>query len=98
MTEKEFWVNFRSTTITKEQALRGEGKENNVSLKEIIEMGELLMLKNVSLKAKEIILMTLAHNPSRKAINILRAYNKNPDKELRYFAEFAQQECEMSNI
>ena len=97
MTEKEFWKYFRSTTIIKEQALRGEYKEQEILLKKIVDMGELLVLKNVTLKAKEIILMTLAHNPTKAALGILKAYNRMPDKGLKIFAELAFDECKMWN-
>ena len=97
MTEKEFWKYFRSTTITREQAMKGEYKEEQVPLKKIVEMGELLLLKNVTLKAKQIIVMTLAHSPTKAALTILKAYNKAPDKELKIFAELALDECKMWN-
>lgn len=63
----------------------------------IIELSRLLFKKNVSLKAKEMIIMTLAHESDRRALNILKKYNKKPEKELKYFAEFALQECKWWN-
>lgn len=97
MTENGFWAYFKSTAITKEQALRGEYKEPKVPLKKIVEIGKLLLLKNVTLKAKQVILMTLAHSPTETALTILRTYNKAPDKELKIFAELAFEECEWWN-
>jgi len=97
MTEKEFWAHFNRTTVKGEKVLKGEYKVSQVSLKKIVEMGKLLMRKNVTTKAKQIILMTLAHSSTKAALNILKAYNKYPDKELKYFAEFALDECEMWN-
>ena len=63
----------------------------------IIEFGGLLMDESVSIKTKEVILITLAHHVSKEALNILKAYNKCPDVELAIFAELALQECEMWN-
>lgn len=63
----------------------------------IVEMGQLLLSRNVSLQTKEALLMILAHHPSREALNALTLYNGNPDKQLRYFAELALDECEMWN-
>ena len=59
----------------------------------IVEMGELIMAPGVSLRAKEIMLMTLAHHPSKEALRALAEYNKNPDKALKYIAHFALEEC-----
>ena len=63
----------------------------------IVEFGELLRGRATSLETKEAILMILAHHVSREALNILVAYNKNPDVEVAIFAELALQECEMWN-
>jgi len=63
----------------------------------IIEFGELLRDKSVSMKTKEAILMILAHHVSREALNILKAYNKCPDVGLAIFTELALQECEWWN-
>ena len=71
---------------------------DRIPLEAIMDMGKLLLGGRASIRAKEAILIILAHHPSAVALNALKAYNAYPDKELRYFAEFAQQECEMSNI
>ena len=63
----------------------------------VIEMGRLLINRNVSLQTKEALLMILAHHPSKEALNALTLYNDNPDEQLRYFAELAFNECEMWN-
>ena len=63
----------------------------------VVEMGTLLLDQNVSLQTKEALLMILAHHPSREALNALTLYNYSPDKKLRYFAEFALDECKMWN-
>ncbi len=60
----------------------------------IVEMGKLLLDRQVQRQTKEAILMILAHHPSKVALNALKVYNKNPDKELKIFAELALQECE----
>ncbi len=61
----------------------------------LIDMGNLLFDKEASLKAKEIILVILAHQSLKSALRILQQYNKNPDNELKFFAEFALDECRM---
>jgi len=63
----------------------------------ISDMGRLILQSNVSLRAKEAILIILAHHPSREALNALKEYNKRPDKKLKYTAHFALQECEWWN-
>ena len=61
------------------------------------DMGSLILERNVSLRAKEAILMILAHHPTKEALRALKTYNQNPDKELRYTAHFALEECEWWN-
>jgi len=63
----------------------------------ILKMGELLLCGKASIPTKEAILMILAHHPTKEALDILKEYNKHPDKELRYVAQFALDECEMWN-
>jgi hypothetical protein len=63
----------------------------------IEEIGGLLFDPSVASQAKEAILMILAHYPKKVALDILRKYNKNPDKELRYYAKTALWECHMWN-
>lgn len=63
----------------------------------ISEIGKLIFSKDTSLKAKEMIIMTLAHESSKDALNTLKAYNKRPDKELKHYAQFALEECEWWN-
>jgi hypothetical protein len=65
--------------------------------KVVIEMGRLLLSRNVRLQTKEALLVILAHHPSREALNALSLYNVNPDEDLRYFARIALDECEMWN-
>ena len=59
----------------------------------IIEMGKLILVPEVTLKAKEAILMILAHHPSKEALHALAVYNRYPDKGLEYTAHFALEEC-----
>jgi len=61
------------------------------------DMGRLVLERRVSLRAKEAILMILAHHPTREALNALKKYNENPDKELKYTARFALEECQWWN-
>ena len=87
MNEKEFWA-----------FLNAKWKGCDKIPKSIIaDMGKLLLENNVSFQTKETIMMTLAHHVSDEALSALKEYNKNPDKELRIFAELALDECEMWN-
>ncbi len=61
------------------------------------QIGGLLFDPSVSKQAKEAVLMLLAHYPKRCALNILRKYNSNPDKDLAYYAKTALWECQMWN-
>ena len=65
--------------------------------KVVIDMGRLLLNRNVRLQTKEALLVILAHHPSREALNALSLYNVIPDEDLRYFARIALDECEMWN-
>ena len=66
-------------------------------IKTVVGMGQLLLNQNVLLQTKEALLVILAHHPSREALNAISLYNVNPDENLRYFAQFALDECEMWN-
>jgi len=66
-------------------------------IKMVVEMGRLLLNRNVLLQTKEALLMILSHHPSREALNALSLYNVNPDENLRYFARIALDECEVWN-
>lgn len=70
---------------------------DRLSEERIEEIGGLLFDQSVSKQAKEAVLMLLAHYPKRCALNILRKYNSNPDKELAYYAKTALWECHMWN-
>ena len=63
----------------------------------ITEMGKLLLKKETTFKAKEAIMIILAHHGSDQALTCLKTYNQRPDKELKIFAEIALDECEMWN-
>ncbi len=63
----------------------------------IIKMGELLLRGEGDVSIKEAIIMILAHHPSKEALNILRKYNKRPDKGLEFFAQMALDECQCWN-
>lgn len=63
----------------------------------IIGMGKLLFDSTANPKTKEAIMVILAHIPSKTALNILKRYNKMPDKGLEIFAQIALDECEMWN-
>jgi hypothetical protein len=70
---------------------------DKMPIDKIIQMGELLLSKKAEVPTKEAILVILAHHPSKEALRILKTYNRQPDKELKFFAKFALQECEMWN-
>ena len=70
---------------------------DKISTEEITNMGRLLLRGMASISTREVILVLLAHHPSREALDILRAYNEQPDEEVKIFAQLALQECEMWN-
>ena len=63
----------------------------------IISIGQLLFQGGVSRKAKEAVIMLLAHQVSDTALTMLTRYNLMPDKELDIFAKIALEECLMWN-
>ncbi|MCK4851787.1 MAG: hypothetical protein KAS86_01625 [Candidatus Omnitrophica bacterium] len=65
---------------------------------EIIQnIGRLLLRAEVGLKTKEAIMVLLAHQTSKTALNVLKEYNRDPDEDLRYFAKLALDECKCWN-
>jgi len=70
---------------------------DKIARNKIIEIGELLLRGNAAIPTKEAIIVILANHPSRKALNTLRKYNQNPDEELKFFSQFALDECLMWN-
>jgi len=64
---------------------------------DVIKMGEVLLREDTSVKAKEAIMMILAHQPSEIALTLLAKYCLAPDKGLEFFAEMALEECSMWN-
>ena len=95
MTEEEFWAYCYK--LAKEKRPIGGHVMPELPLDKVVEMGNLLMQKGVTAKAKSTILITLAHIPEKTALGILKAYNRDPDKQLRIFAEIALDECEFWN-
>jgi len=63
----------------------------------IIGIGELLLSRGAAIPTKEVILIILAHHPSRYALKILQEYNQQPDKKLEIFSQIALDECRMWN-
>jgi len=63
----------------------------------IKQMGALLFSKTTSHKAKEAIMVILAHISTKTALSILEKYNICPDEELKFFAQIALDECRMWN-
>ena len=70
---------------------------DKLSLGKLVEMSQLLFVKNVNLMTKEAILIILAHQKSKEILEILKAYNKEVDKGLEMFSDFALSECETWN-
>ena len=77
-------------------ALLPEGYEN-IPVARIVEMGKLLLKDGVRLRTKEAVMIILAHHGCDEALSALKRYSENPEPELRIFAEFALDECEMWN-
>ncbi len=70
---------------------------DRISVREIVDMGGLLLGGMASISTKEAIMVFLAHIPSKEALSILKMYNELPDAELKLFAQMALEECEMWN-
>jgi len=64
---------------------------------DIIKMGSLLLGKGTGSKAKEAIMMILAHQSSQVALTCLAKYNLCVDRGLEFFAQMALEECAMWN-
>lgn len=88
MNEQEFLAFFKKTCEEGSQK-----SYDKISEDVIAKMGDLLFEGNIQHKTKEIIIMTLAHQPSETALAILTKYNFSPDSELKFFAKFALEEC-----
>ena len=63
----------------------------------IVEMGELLLKREVRRQTKEAIMMILAHHGSDEALSALEQYAEDPDKGLEIYCEFALDECRLWN-
>lgn len=59
----------------------------------IIKMGNLLFYREIKQKTKEAIMVILAHQKRKEALDILQRYSKMPDSGLEVFAEMALNEC-----
>lgn len=70
---------------------------DEISKGTIKEIGSLLLNGDCKSSTKEAILILLAHHPSKEALNTLKKYNENPDKELKFYAKLALEECLMWN-
>lgn len=68
-----------------------------VKFLENLPMGELLLKGQASLAIKEDILLILAHHRGEYAVKILEEYARHPDEGLKYFSEFALEECRWWN-
>ncbi|MBM3252443.1 MAG: hypothetical protein FJZ11_06695 [Candidatus Omnitrophica bacterium] len=70
---------------------------DKISEEQLARMAILLFEKEVTNKAKEAILIILAHQSSPAVLNTLRRYCLRPDEGLEYFSEMALSECQMWN-
>ncbi|NQT07130.1 MAG: hypothetical protein HQ575_06275 [Candidatus Omnitrophica bacterium] len=70
---------------------------NKIPKGTIKEIGDLLLRGDCKSSTKEAILMLLAHHPTKAALNTLKIYNENPDKDLKFYARLALDECMMWN-
>ena len=89
-------INAVSQYICSGHALLPEDYQD-LSQQEIIDIGALLFEKGVKTRTKEAVLILLAHQPSKIALDILKKYCQNPDKALKYYALCALEECMMWN-
>ena len=69
----------------------------DISEEVIQSIGMLLLRPGVGFRTKEAIMVLLAHQASKTALNVLKEYNRAPDEDLRYFAKFALDECKCWN-
>ena len=70
---------------------------DKIPTSEVANMGRLLLNGMTATSTKEVILVLLAHHPSKEVLSILRAYSEQPDEELKLFSRLALEECEMWN-
>ena len=95
MTEQELWAYF--------EGLRKEpghpGICDRLPKEKVVQMGELMLLQEDSPKAKDVIMMTLAHQQhSKEALRYLKAYNRmQTDPLMKIYTQFAVEECEWWN-
>lgn len=68
---------------------------DKISEDTIIGMGKLLLKKKIKSQTKQAVLIILAHHGSDAALRALETYNQRPDRRLKYFAQFAVDECLM---
>ncbi len=71
-------------------------KQKQIPISEILKMGKHLLTGRLTVKEKEFIIMTLAHSPTKQALHILETYNKML-VSLKYFTQFALEECKWWN-
>ena len=88
---------LRTQTIQAPERGRLVAAPEKIPKSKIAEMGRLLLKKEVTPKTKEAVMMILAHHGCDEALSALKEYNKNPDEGLKFFAQFALDECEMWN-
>lgn len=70
---------------------------DKIPISMVHDLGELILKCSTTLKAKEAILIILAHHSTKAALEALIMYNKNPDEPLKYIAQLALEECEWWN-
>lgn len=67
--------------------------EKKLTEKEVKIYGEKLFGKKTSIQEKEKILIILAHQKKKEALEILEKYSKKPDAALKIWAKMAMEEC-----
>jgi hypothetical protein len=60
----------------------------------MIILKRILNNKRAGWEKKLLALISLAHMASKESIGVLRAYYRNPDPEMRYYAKLALNEAE----
>lgn len=68
---------------------------DKIPVDKILLMGKGLLSRNTAIEIKKTILIILAHHSSREALFAIKTYLRDPDEDLRIFAEIALDECHM---
>jgi tetratricopeptide (TPR) repeat protein len=72
-----------------------EDVERKISSEELQKLREKLFDKNTSLEELKKILLVLAHQDTKEAMNLLKEYQKNPRPQLKSWVKLAKEECQI---